>query len=278
MPLDKYRQANRDNWDDRVPVHWDSDEYNVQKFIDDPKELSDTARLDSDPDELGDVSGKTLLHLQCHFGRDTLSMARLGATVTGVDFSEPAIEAANRLSRESGTNGEFIVAELYDSPNVLKDRQFDIVYTGLGAICWLPDIHGWAEVVARFVKPGGVFYIREGHPMMWSVSDTDHGDEVVLDWPYFEAVGPLRDDYGGSYAGVGKVAHETQYNFTHGLGETITALIDAGLVIDFVHGHQNMNWQAFPMLVQSDDGLWRMPPGKENNLPLMQSIRAHKPE
>ncbi len=191
MQLDKYRAANLENWNDRVAIHWNSDGYKTQLFIDDPEYVSAAIRFDRNRAELGDVSGKSLLHLQCHIGTDTLSWARSGAVVTGVDFSEPAIEAAKRLSAESGTPGEFFVAELYDSPDVLQDRYFDIVYTGLGAICWLPDIDGWAKVVAHFLKPGGTFYILEGHPMMWSVSDKDNGDQIVLDWPYFGAAGPL---------------------------------------------------------------------------------------
>ena len=119
-------------------------------------------QFDLDNDELGDVSGKSLLHLQCHIGHDTLSLARLGAEVTGLDFSEPAIEACKKLSQDSGTPGEFVVADVYDSPNVLPNRQFDVVYTGVGAICWLDDINRWAKVVAGFLKPGGTFYILEG--------------------------------------------------------------------------------------------------------------------
>ncbi len=278
MPLDKYRAANRDNWDDRVPIHWNSDEYAIQKFIDDPDAISDVVQFDLDNDELGDVSGKSLLHLQCHIGRDTLSWARLGAKVTGVDFSEPAIEACKKLSDESGTPGDFVVADVFDAPRALDNQTYDVVYTGIGAICWLPDINRWAQVVADLVKPGGTFYILEGHPMMWAVSDDDHGDDVVLEWPYFEAAGPQGYEDEGTYAGNGKVRHTQNYNFPHGLGETITALINAGLVIDFVHEHKVVHWKAFPMLVPAADGLWKMPAGRENDLPLLQSIKAHKPE
>ena len=130
--------------------------------------------------------------------------ARLGADVTGVDFSEAAIEACRRLSSETGTLGEFIVADLHESPTVLPDRQFDIVYTGIGAIYWLQDINGWAKVTAHFLKPGGTFYILEIHPMEWSVSEDEHGDQFVLDWPFFESAGPQGYDETESYAGTGK--------------------------------------------------------------------------
>jgi SAM-dependent methyltransferase len=278
MALDEYSSTNRDNWDDRVSIHWDSDEYNIQQFIDDPKHISDVVQFDLDRDELGDVAGKSLLHLQCHIGQDTLSLARLGADVTGVDFSELAIEACKKLSTESGTPGEFVVAEFYDSPKVLSNRQFDIVYTGVGAICWLPDIKEWAKVVAGFLKPGGTFYILEGHPMMWSVSEDDHGDKIVLDWPYFESAGPLGFEEDTSYAGDEKIAHPKAFNFTHGLGEIIDALIQAGLSLDFVHEHKVVNWQNHPMVVPAGKGMWKMPDGKESYLPLMYSIKAHKPE
>ena len=135
MALDEYQSVNRDNWDARVPIHLGSDEYKIQKFVDDPKHISDVVQFDLDRNELADVAGKSLLHLQCHIGHDTLSWARRGADVTGVDFSEPAIEACKNLSAKSGTPGEILVADVYDSPQVLPDRQFDIVYTGVGAIC-----------------------------------------------------------------------------------------------------------------------------------------------
>jgi SAM-dependent methyltransferase len=154
MELDEYRAANLANWNDRVPIHWDSDGYKIRNYVDDPEYVSDVIQFDRDRDELGDVSGKTLLHLQCHIGTDTLGWARSGASVTGVDFSESAITAARKLSAESNTPGEFVVAELYDSPNALPGRQFDIVYTGVGALCWLPDIDGWAKVVAHFFLAG----------------------------------------------------------------------------------------------------------------------------
>ena len=277
MELDEYRAANLANWNDRVPIHWDSDGYKIRNYVDDPEYVSDVTQFDRDRDELRDVSGKTLLHLQCHIGTDTLSWARSGASVTGVDFSESAITAARKLSAESNTPGEFVVAELYDSPNALPGRQFDIVYTGVGALCWLPDIDGWAKVVAHFLKQGGIFYILEAHPMMGAVSDEHDGDLIVLDWPYFEAAGPQGYEEEESYTGTGTDSHTQQYNFPHGLGEIINALIKAGLQIEFVHEHKVIPDQVFPFLVRGKDGFYRMPEGRENHLPLMHSIRAHKP-
>ena len=275
MPLDAFREANRKNWEDRVPVHLDAWGYSMAKFIDDPDYIADG--VENQRSELGSVEGKTLLHLQCQLGTDALSWARLGATVTGMDFSEQAITAAKKLFADCDTPGRFFVAELYESRSVL-DEQFDIVYTGGGALIWLPDIKGWAKVVARFLKPGCVFYILEGHPMMWSVSDQDNGDQLILEWPYFEAAGAQAYETDESYTGTGNIAHTRAYNFTHGLGETIDALIQAGLELEFVHEHRVLHWQAFPLLERGDEGLWKLPPGRENHLPLMHSIRAHKPE
>ena len=151
MPLDHYRETNRANWDSRVDSHYESELYGAGRFIADPNYIGSVVRFDRD--KLPDVSGARLLHLQCHIGTDTIGLARLGAEVTGIDLSEKSIEAARRLSDECGTPGRFVVSELYDSPNLLPEK-FDIVYTGVGAICWLPDIEGWAKVVASFLDEG----------------------------------------------------------------------------------------------------------------------------
>jgi len=143
------------------------------------------------------------------------------------------------------------------------DRQFDVVYTGVGAICWLPDIKRWAEVVTGFLKPGGTFYILEGDPLMWSVSDEGHGDKIVIDWPYFESAEPLGYEEMTSYVGSGTIEHTKQYNFSDGLGETINALIQAGLVIDFVHEHKVVHWQGNPIMVPAENGLWKCPTVKK---------------
>jgi len=130
------------------------------------------------------------------------------------------------------------VADVYESPQVIPDRQFDIVYAGIGAICWLQVINGWAKVTAHFLQPGGTFYILEIHPVVWSIPQDDHGDHLVLDWPYFESEGPQCCDESQSHAGTGEVAHTRQYNTPHGLGETINSLLQAGLTLVFVHEHQ----------------------------------------
>jgi SAM-dependent methyltransferase len=273
MSLDEHRRANRANWDDRVPIHWASPGYDVPGFIADPKSLSDVVVFDAPL--VGGVRGRRLLHLQCHMGKDTLSWARLGAEVTGVDFSEPAIAAARRLSVESGTPGRFVAAELYDAPRLLPET-FDIVYTGVGALNWLPDIGRWAEVVARFLAPGGLFYIREGHPMLWSL-DWRQDAALVVRYPYFETIEPVVDDDPSTYAGPGTVEHARTYEWNHGLGEVIAALLAAGLQITGVQEHRELEWQGLPQMTLGEDHRWRLPEGQRDLVPLMFSLWARRP-
>ena len=271
MPLDKFRAANRANWDDRVPIHLKAKTvYDIDGFIADPERISPTVEFDRH--QLGDVTGKSLLHLQCHIGHDTLSWARLGATVTGVDFSEPAIAAARDVSLRSGTPGRFVLAELYDSPAALPE-QFDIVYTGVGALIWLPNIAEWARVVAKFVRPGGAFYIREAHPIAWALDYERTDGELVIALPYFEGP-PHRSDGDVTYVEVAhKLEHTTQYEWNLGLGEIIAALLDAGFRLDALQEYRFLEWQAMPSMVQGDDGMWCLPDRPER-LPLMYSLRA----
>jgi SAM-dependent methyltransferase len=273
MPLDDHRRANRANWDDRVPIHWASPVYDVAGFIADPASLSDVVAFDAPL--VGEVRGRRLLHLQCHMGKDTLSWARLGAEVTGVDFSETAIAAARRLSGESGTPGRFVVAELYDAPRVLPET-FDVVYTGAGALNWLPDIRRWAEVVAGFLAPGGLFYIRESHPVLWSL-DWRQDAALVVGYPYFETVEPIVDDDPNTYAGPGTVEHARTYEWNHGLGEVVAALLAAGLQVTGLQEHRELEWQGLPQMVEGGDGRWRLPEGQRDLVPMMYSLWARRP-
>ena len=275
MPMDSHREANRANWTDRVAIHWDSDEYDAAGFIADPAALSDVVAFDRE--YLGDVSGKRLVHLQCHIGKDTLSWARLGAVVTGVDFSVDAITAARRLSDESGTPGRFVLSELYDAPDALPER-FDIVYTGVGAINWLPDIRGWARVVAALLAPGGMLYMREGHPVLWSLDWKEDGsEELSVRFPYFETTEPIQWDDGTTYAGDGVVEHTRTYEWNHGIAEIVTALMDAGLTLTSLQEHRSLEWQGLPHMERSADGLWRLPAPQRDLIPLMFSLTAVAP-
>ncbi len=270
--MDKHRLVNRDNWDSRVPIHFDANGYRVDRFSD-PEHLSDVVRFDRD--QLGDLTGKTLVHLQCHIGTDTISLARLGAEVTGVDFSEKSIEAARKLTSIADTPARFVVSELYDVPEVLPET-FDVVYTGVGAICWLPDIAGWARVVAGLLNPGGMFYIREAHPILWAL-DFENGDDgrLCFKYAYFEGE-PDEFDETETYAGEGVVTSPKTFGWNHGIGETLTALLDAGMRLDAVREYDFCEWQGLDNMVEDETGRWRLP---EDSLqiPLMWSILATKP-
>jgi 2-polyprenyl-3-methyl-5-hydroxy-6-metoxy-1,4-benzoquinol methylase len=179
-----YVSINRANWDSRVPHHERG--YGIDRYRTDPDHVSEVLRFDTA--RLGVVSGQRTVHLQCHIGTDTLSLHRLGATVTGLDFSAPALEVARRLALDCGAAIEYVEGEVYDAPALLGGG-FDLVYTGIGALCWLPDVRRWAEVVAALLRPGGRLFIREGHPMLWSLCDPRPDGLVVVEFPYFEVPG-----------------------------------------------------------------------------------------
>lgn len=265
--MDDYTQANRAVWNAWTEHHRDSDHHlDVERFQTSGSSLRAIERA-----ELGDVAGKTLLHLQCNMGCDTLSWARLGAAVTGVDLADAAIERARALALEAGLAGRFIRSDLYELPNALDER-FDIVFASYGALCWMPDLARWAEIVARYVKPGGEFYIVDMHPFgMLFESQHAHATDTTFQVvaPYFHGAQPVaeRAQHTGGAAGM-------VYAWHYGLGEVISALVDAGLHITFVHEFPMAHYQQFPVLVPREDGLWHWPEGSGNTMPLLFSILA----
>ncbi|MGH2556308.1 MAG: class I SAM-dependent methyltransferase, partial [Actinomycetota bacterium] len=195
MPKERdYLDANRALWNEWAPIHERSAFYDVPAF-----KRGESRLKDFEIEEVGDVSGKSLLHVQCHFGLDTLSWARLGAKVTGVDFSERSIEQARALAEEIGLDATFLLSNVYDLPEVLEG-QFDIVYTSRGVLGWLPDVPRWAAVVARFVKPGGFLYINEMHPFLYVFDDSKEATQPRVKFPYFPRSEPLEFAVEGSYA------------------------------------------------------------------------------
>ncbi len=271
--MDDFRRANNANWDDRVAIHLGPGGYKVEKFIADPDHLTSIVRTDSA--YLGDVSGLRLLHAQCHIGTDTLSWAKLGAEVTGIDFSKPAIEAARDIAARAGLDASFVMCELYTAADTLDD-QFDIVYTGAGALCWLPDIAKWADVMSALVRPGGRFYINEFHPYVWALEERED-DMLVVTGPYFEAKEPRRWDDPNTYLGQGQVTHTITYEWNHGLGEIVTALIKSGLHIELLDEHRTANINILPHMIKVADGLYALPELQREALPVMYSILASKP-
>jgi SAM-dependent methyltransferase len=269
--LDRFRSANRAHWNDKAEFNlrtWD-----VQAFLADPGKL--TTMVEFDRHEVGEVRGKSLIHLQCHFGLDTLSWARLGAEVTGVDFAPHAIAAATLLAERAALAARFVEADVYRTPAVVRAR-FDIVYTGGGALCWLADIDGWARVVSELLRPGGTLYIHEAHPVLWALQDERADDQLVIGLPYFATSQPKRwDDDPLWDEQRPRLPHMTCYVWSHGLGEIVSALIECGLAIRSLQEHRRCLWQALRFMVQDADGWWRLPDGPER-LPLMYSLRASK--
>jgi SAM-dependent methyltransferase len=271
-PVDPIRANNR-LWDEWTAVHERSAFYDLETF-----KRGGVRIMPHEVDEIGDVTGLDLLHLQCHFGIDTLSWARLGARVTGADFSQAAIDLARRTADEVGfPEARFVRSDLYDLPTVLQG-DFDLVYTSNGVLGWLPDVRRWADVVAHFVRPGGRFYIAEVHPVVMALADegVDPG-ELRLAYPYWEHAEPIAVPVRGSYADLtADVGSPTEYGWDHGLGEIVTALVDAGLVIRSLREYPFLPWRV-GFLVEAPDGTWRLPPGTAGELPLSFSILATKP-
>ena len=256
--VEEYAAVNKASWDERVPAHAASPDYSVDSFIADPAFLSEVVRFDLP--RLGDISGLRGVHLQCHIGTDTISLARLGASMTGVDFSGPAIRQARALAEQTGADATFVESEVYEAADVVGRNAFDFVFTGIGALCWLPDIRRWAAVVASLLNPGGRLFIREGHPVLWAADDGREDDLLVLDYAYFELPEPLVVDEGGTYVTTDAVfEHNVTYEWNHGLGEIVTALLDAGMAITGLTEHDSVPWNALPSLMeQTSDGEWRL--------------------
>ncbi len=250
--VDDYRTVNRIMWDERAPVHVAAPEYDVARFLADPAFLSGVVRFDRPL--LGDISGLRGVHLQCHIGTDTVSLARLGAAMTGLDFSPAALEQARGLARRTGAEVGFVQADVYDAAEVLPAGDFDLVYTGIGALCWLPSIRRWAGVVAALLRPGGRLFVRDAHPMLLTLADPKPGEpRMVVDYPYFERPEPQIWTEPVTYVTTDAVLeHGLSHEWNHGLGEMISALLAEGLVLTGLAEHDSVPWNALPRLMEQD--------------------------
>ena len=269
--VDERLEVNRAAWDERVPVHLASRFYDNDSFV-----AGRSSLRDFEIDELGDVAGLDLVHLQCHFGQDTLSWARRGARVVGLDFSEPAIVAARALAEDCGLSdvAEFVCADVHDARRALGGRSFDVVYTGLGALVWLPDIAAWADVVTDLLRPGGVVYLAEFHPF----TDVMGDDALVVERDYFCRPEGVREEVDGTYTDGGEgTLHNVTWEWTHPIGDVVSALADAGLRVELLHEHHHTLWQRWSFLERADDGTYRLPAGTPR-IPLMYSLRARRPD
>ena len=231
--MDGDLDLNRVSWDERVPAHVASPGYQVRRFAEDPGYLSHVVEFDR---------------------------PRLGASMTGLDFSAPAVAAARQLAQTAGTDATFVQADVYAAADVLGRGEFGLVYTGIGALCWLPDIRRWAEVVAALLAPGGRLFLREGHPMLWALGDVRPDGLLVVEYPYFQRPEPTVFDEGGTYVATDAVfQHTVTQEWNHGLAEIITALMEAGLELTALTEHDSAPWAALPgMMEQTAGGEWRL--------------------
>lgn len=272
--MSEYLTLNKTNWDERAPLHAASADYAVQRFVDEPQFLSDVVQFDRPL--LGDIQGLRGVHLQCHIGTDTLSLARLGARMSGLDFSSASLAEARTLAQRCNTPIDYHESDVFAATDVLPRGEFDLVYTGIGALCWLPSIERWAQTVGALLKPGGRLFIREGHPMLWAL-DEEQRDSLQVAFPYFERSEPLVWDEDTTYVETDSSLKATvTHEWNHGLGEIISALLAQGLEITGLVEHQSIPWEALPgQMVVDERGEWRL---KEApwRLPLSYTLQAVK--
>jgi SAM-dependent methyltransferase len=262
--------ANRRWWDSAVPVHLASEFYDVAGWLSDghgPRRREAAV--------LGDVTGLDLVHLQCHFGKDTLAWARAGATVTGLDFSEPAVAAARDLADRAGLadRSDFVCAPVAEAVAALGGRTFDVVYVSLGALSWLPSVDGWADQVAGLLRTRGRLFLHDVHPLSLALAD----DDLTVVWTYFEEPVPYRDVRAGSYAdATGAMPGEATYSWNHGIGEIVTAVVGHGLRVDRLEEHEWTSFPRYPWLVATDDEEYVIPAGRPR-VPLSFTLVASLP-
>ncbi len=270
-----YRAVNHANWESRVPVHAASEEYRLARYIAEPQLISETVEFDRP--RLGDIDGLDVVHLQCHMGNDSLSLARLGANVTGLDFSGAALDEARRVAAAAGgPHVEYVEADVYDAVEVLGAARFDLVYTGIGALCWLPSVTRWAEVVAGLLRPGGELFIREGHPVLWAMDDPRDDELLVMRFPYFETDGvhfSEEDTYVGQDA---PLAAPDIVHFNHGLAEIFNAIWAAGMEITMFEEHDSVPWNPLGDAMEDVGGGEFRLRDEPERMPCTYTLRARR--
>ncbi|MHA2182276.1 MAG: class I SAM-dependent methyltransferase [Promethearchaeota archaeon] len=269
---EKFFNANKELWDEFARLHYEteSDEYSVKSFLE-----GRTTLKSYELEEMGNVKDKSLLHLQCHFGLDTLSWAREGAIVTGIDISSEGIRLAKLLAEQANLRATFIESNLYDLPKVLSDK-FDIVYTSIGVLCWLNDLKEWGKIITHFLKPGGFFYIAEIHPFSM-VFDNETKDIKVLQiyFNYFYNPEPTEFTADGSYGSDAKIEPKKEYEWAHSMSDIINSLIEADLRIEFLNEYPFTVWKQFPFAERDLDGYCRLK-NQKAEIPLLFTLKAVK--
>ncbi|MFD2564562.1 class I SAM-dependent methyltransferase [Aquimarina rubra] len=264
VEFQKYFITNKATWDEKVEVHSSSDFYDLESFKEGGSSL-----MKFELDALGNVQGKTLLHLQCHFGQDTLSWSRMGAKCTGVDLSEKGIELAKQLNSELKLDAEFFCCNVLDTSDYVKD-QFDIVFTSYGVIGWLPDLKPWGKMIAERLKTGGTFYMVEFHPIVWMFDYLEGTPKIKYGYHQKEAI---YEEYQGTYADTNSKMISREYGWNHGLGEVVSALSEAGLTIEYLREYDESPYDIFPDLVKNENGMFE---SSDKLFPLLFAIKAFK--
>jgi len=269
-PHQQAEKSNQEHWDEVASVHFRS--YKEVELL----KMGGIALDEIELREIGEVRGVTLLHLQCHIGTDTLSWSRQGAIVTGVDFSAQSIAYAKQLQEDLQLAATFLCANVYELPNLLQQR-FDIVYTSRGVLCWLRDLGQWAQIVAHFLNPGGIFYIMETHPLINIFENTESG-ELTIAYPYFHNTEPtVWDDDGPDYADDTYIPQYPSHEWSWSIGDILNALIKAGLQIESFNEYERLFFKRYPNMVSCYEEGWYHFPQYEGNLPLIFTLKARKP-
>jgi ubiquinone/menaquinone biosynthesis C-methylase UbiE len=264
--MENYLEINKKLWNDKTDFHYNSEFYDVESFVKGRDSLNSI-----ELELLGDIAGKKILHLQCHFGQDTISLARHGAEVTGVDLSDQSIKRANELNKQCGTNVRFIQSDVNSLKEVL-DEQFDIVFTSYGTVGWHPDVMKWAETIENFVKPGGEFLIVDFHPVVWIFSD----DFKKIEYNYSDS-NPIIEEYTGTYTDRDADIKCKSYCWNHGLAHIVNSLIKQGLNIKDFQEYFYSPYNCFQNTIEVEKGKFQIK-GLENKIPMLYSIVAEKPQ
>jgi len=261
---DPYFNANKATWNEKVKIHSKSAMYQLEAF-----KKGKTSLMPYELNALEDVTGKSLLHLQCHFGQDTLSWSRLGATCIGVDLSDEGIKLAKSLNEELKLDAQFVCCNVLDTSKHIKET-FDIVFTSYGVIGWLPDLKPWGKMIAERLKTGGVFYMVEFHPIVWMFDYL--GEKPAMKYGYMQDE-VIYEEYEGTYADSESKMISKEYGWNHGLSEVINALTAAGLHIDYLNEYDESPYNVLPNLIESESGLFV---SKDKLYPLIFEIKATK--
>ena len=261
----KYFEVNKATWNEKVKVHSKSDMYDLEAF-----KKGKSSLMKYELESLGDVKGKSLLHLQCHFGQDTLSWSRLGAKCVGVDISDEGIKLAQQLNEELDLDAEFMCCNVLDTSDYIKEK-FDIIFTSYGTIGWLPDLIPWAKMIAERMKKGGTFYIVEFHPIVWMFDYTSGKPIMKYSYKQDEVI---YEEYKGTYANQSSNMISKEYGWNHGLGEIISSLTEAGLCIDYLKEHDESPYNVLPSLIKTKSGMYAT---NDKLFPLIFELKARKP-